>query len=93
MVGAMQTLRLSCSWFWVDVRLNVVNGHWVASADTPYGPSLGVAATAREAIVKSLEGFEGAIDELLASAPAYIVDEGWPTSRDPLRDRRSGRDA
>ncbi len=88
----MQTLRLSCSWFWVDVRLNVVNGRWVASADTPYGPSLGVGTTARQAIVKSLEGFEGAIDELLASAPGYIVDDGWPASRDPLRDRGTAQD-
>jgi hypothetical protein len=73
---AMHTVRLSCSWFWVDVRLNAVNGRWVASADTPYGPSLGVGLTPREAITKSLEEFEDAVDELLASAPAQLIDDG-----------------
>lgn len=68
-MGTVQILRLSCSWFWVDVRLNTVNGHWVASADLPSGPSVGVGSTPREAIAQLLEEFHGVVDELLASAP------------------------
>lgn len=73
-MGTMQTLRLSCSWFWVDIRLNTLNGRWVASADLPDGPSVGVGSTPREAITESLEGFEGVIDELLASAPDELLE-------------------
>lgn len=70
----MQTVRLSCSWFWVDVRLLAVNGHWIASVDTPEGPSIGVGDTAREAISESLQDFEGTLDELLASAPDGLLE-------------------
>ncbi len=70
----MQTVRLTCSWFWVDLRINDLNGRWIASADLPDGPSLGIGTTPREAIAKSLVGFEDAIDELLASAPADLLD-------------------
>lgn len=30
----MISLRLRCSTFWVDVRLNEINRRWIASADT-----------------------------------------------------------
>jgi hypothetical protein len=73
-MGTMQTLRLSCSWFWVDIRLKGIDGRWVASADLPNGPSIGVGTTPREAIVASLDGFEGEIDELLASAPVGVLE-------------------
>ena len=69
----MQTLRLSCSWFWVDIRLNALNGRWVASVDLPDGPSVGTGSTPREAITQSLEGFAGVVDELLASAPDGLL--------------------
>jgi hypothetical protein len=36
------TLRLTCAVFWVDVRLQEINGRWIASAGTPHGPSLGL---------------------------------------------------
>lgn len=63
----MDTLRLSCSTCWVDVRLREMNGRWIASADTPDGPSLGLGLGAVEAIEAALEPFEGIVDELLAS--------------------------
>jgi hypothetical protein len=55
--------------FWVDVRLTHMDGGWIASADTPNGPSLGLGSLPREAIAQSLEPFEGAVDELLESVP------------------------
>jgi hypothetical protein len=66
----MIVLRLTYSAFWVDVRLREINGRWIASADTPEGPSLGVGLDAREAIEQALRPFEGIVDELLASLPA-----------------------
>ena len=38
----VRTMRLACSGFWADVRLTQLRGRWVASADTPDGPSLGL---------------------------------------------------
>ena len=63
----MIVLRLTCSAFWVDVRLRELNGRWIASADTPDGPSLGMGKGAIEAVEHALEPFEGIVDELLAS--------------------------
>jgi hypothetical protein len=63
----MQTLRLSCATFWVDLRLCEVNGRWIASADTTDGPSLGLGLGAMEAIEAALEPFHGIVDELMAS--------------------------
>jgi hypothetical protein len=65
----MDTLRLSCSTFWVDVRLREINGRWIASADTPGGPSVGLGLDAIEAIERALLPFEGIVDELRASLP------------------------
>ena len=65
----MIVLRLTCSAFWVDVRLREINGRWIASADTPDGPSLGLGERAIDAIAAALTPFEGIADELLASAP------------------------
>ena len=63
-------LRLTCSVVWVDVRLREINGRWIASADTPDGPSLGLGLEAREAIEGALKPFEGIVEDLLASLPA-----------------------
>lgn len=60
----MIRLRLTCS---TDVRLRELNGRWIASADTPDGPSLGLGTGAVQAIEEALEPFEGIVDELLAS--------------------------
>ena len=50
-------------------RLREINGRWIASADTPDGPSLGLGEQAIEAIQHALQPFNGIIDELLASVP------------------------
>ncbi|MDP9270408.1 MAG: hypothetical protein M3P14_05460 [Chloroflexota bacterium] len=65
----MILLRLTCSTFSVDVRLREINGRWIASADTPDGPSLGLGETASDAVEAALAPFEGIVDELLASLP------------------------
>jgi hypothetical protein len=65
----MIVLRLTCSVFWVDVRLREINGRWIASADTPTGPSLGLGERAIEAVEAALAPFEWIADELLASLP------------------------
>jgi hypothetical protein len=62
-------LRLYCSTFWVEVRLREINGRWIASADTPGGPSLGLGKGAVEAIEHALEPYADIAEELLASLP------------------------
>jgi hypothetical protein len=63
----MNTLRLTCSTFWVDVRLREMNGRWIASADTVNGPSMGLGLGAIEAIEAALEPFDGIVEELMSS--------------------------
>jgi hypothetical protein len=65
--GSMEILRLSCSTFYVDVRLIEIDGRWIASADTPGGPSLGLGLSAPEAIEAALEPFGALADELLGN--------------------------
>jgi hypothetical protein len=65
----LRRLTCSASAFWVDVRLREINRRWIASADTPDGPSLGLGQRAVDAIEGALEPFEGIVDELLASLP------------------------
>lgn len=66
---AMILMRLTSSVFWVDVRLREINGRWIASADTPDGPSLGMGQDAMEAIEMALQPFGSIARELLASVP------------------------
>ena len=68
----LRTMRLTCEAFWVDVRLGHVDGRWVASADTPAGPSLGLGRQPLEALCEALEPFAGAVDELLESLPDVL---------------------
>jgi hypothetical protein len=63
----MMVPRLTCTAFWVDVRLLEINGRWIASADTPDGPSLGLGDEPMPAIEGALEPYHGIADELLAS--------------------------
>jgi hypothetical protein len=74
----VHTLRLSCDRHRLSVEVRVVgmNGRWIASADTPDGPSLGLAFTPRRALVLALEPFDGVIPELLATAPPELLDHG-----------------
>ncbi len=68
-MSGLRTLRLICPEFWADVRLRQVDGRWLASADTPGGPSLGLGRYPIEALAHALEPFDGSVDELLATAP------------------------
>lgn len=70
----MIQLRLTSSLLGVDVRLLEINGRWIASADTPDGPSLGLGESALIAIEMALQPFDGIVDELLASVPRRGLD-------------------
>ena len=52
-----------------DVRVWQVAGHWLASADTPDGPSLGLGRHPAEALADGLQPFDGYVDEPLATVP------------------------
>jgi len=69
----MIQLRLTCLALWVDVRLREINGRWIASADTPDGPTLGLGKGAIEAVEHALEPFGVIADELLASLPSVAI--------------------
>jgi hypothetical protein len=42
---------------------------WIASADTPDRPSLGLGYLPTEALEESLAAYEGAVDDLMRDAP------------------------
>jgi hypothetical protein len=65
--------RLYCEFFWVDARVSRQNGNWIASVDSPDGPTLAAARTALSALAEALEPFEGMRMELLDSAPPELV--------------------
>lgn len=73
----MHQLRLHCTLFYVDVRLREFNGRWVASADTPDGPTLGWGMSAVDALWMALEPFDGVIEELLASLSDELAAPFW----------------
>jgi hypothetical protein len=41
LVVVVVKMRLYCPEFWVDMRVTEFDGAWLASADTPDGPTLG----------------------------------------------------
>lgn len=70
----IRTLRLSCTTFVVETRyVQLRRGRWIASADTPRGPTLGYGTTGFAAMWMALQPFEGVIDELLASVPSEAL--------------------
>jgi hypothetical protein len=71
---AVRTLRLTCSEFYVDARLTAVDGRWLASADTPDGPSMGTGDTPVDALIQAPEPFGGVIHELLACLPPDLAN-------------------
>ena len=75
-MSRVREFRLHYRQFWVDVRLYERDGRWLASADTPDGPSLRTGWTPLAALVEALEPFEGMIDELLATAPPGLLESG-----------------
>ena len=48
-MSPLHTLRLMAPDFWVDVRLRRHDGRWIASADMPDGPTLGLGRNPAEA--------------------------------------------
>ncbi len=70
-----RNFRLLSSGFWVDVRLRQIRGRWIASADTPDGPSVGVSWFPQNAVRAALQPFHGMVDELMGTAPAELR---WP---------------
>jgi hypothetical protein len=62
----MILVRLAGPTIAVQVRLMEVRGRWIASADTPVGPSLGLGFGPEEAIEGALQPFQE-IAELLRS--------------------------
>ena len=71
-MSAIREFRLRGPGFWVDVRLYQLNGRWPASADAPGGPTLRTGYSPLAALTEALEPFDGAIGQLLDSAPADI---------------------
>jgi hypothetical protein len=65
----METFHLECSVCDVDLRVREFNARWIASADTPDGPSLGCGRSAFEAIWQALAPYDGVVGELLAALP------------------------
>ena len=70
-------LKLSCSEFWVDVRLTQFERKWLACADAPGGTTLGLGYQPLEALMAALDPFDGMVDELLRSTPDELF---WATS-------------
>ena len=75
-MSAVRSFRLHHQQVWVDVRLYEVDGRWLASADTPEGPSLRTGWTPLAALTEALEPFDGIITELLKTAPPHLLREG-----------------
>ena len=71
-MSAVRTIRLVCPEFWADVRVAHIRGRWIASADTPEGPSLGLGRYPIEALAGALEPFDGYLEDLLATVPAEL---------------------
>jgi hypothetical protein len=53
-----------------------LNNRWIAVADTPEGPTLGLAWTPHQALLRALEPFEGVIEDLLQTAPEDFLEHG-----------------
>ena len=68
-MSPVRTMRLVCSGFSADVRLTQFRGRWVASADTPQGPSLGLGWFPIDALEDALEPFDAFVEELMTSVP------------------------
>jgi hypothetical protein len=76
-MSGVRQFRLHYQHYFVDVRLYQVDGRWLASADTPDGPSLRTGWTPLAALAEALEPFDGIVDQLLQTAPPGLLDRGW----------------
>ena len=66
--------RLHSDYFWVEARVSRQNGRWLASVDTPDGPTLAWGRTALSALVGALEPFDSLAIRLIHSAPPDLID-------------------
>ncbi len=66
--------RLHSDYFWVDAQLSLQDGRWLASVDTPRGPTTAWGATALSALANALEPFDSMAIRLLHSAPPDLID-------------------
>lgn len=61
----------------VHMRYVGLNGRWLASADTPCGPTLASGLTPLAALWRALSPYEEIIDQLMAHLPDGVVrDDG-----------------
>jgi hypothetical protein len=67
-------MRLYCREFWVDLKVTAFEGAWLASADTPDGPTVGRGRSALSAAVNALEPFDGYVEDLIRSGPPELFD-------------------
>jgi hypothetical protein len=82
----MRRVQLSCSTFWVDVRVAIIDGRWVASADTPDGLSTNCLRASRTASA-------GARQRLRAlDAGGSVGTDIEPETRGVPANRRSGKE-
>ena len=65
-------MRLQCPEFSVDMRVADFGGAWLASADTPNGPTLGRGRSALSAAIHALAPFDGYVEDLIRSAPPEL---------------------
>jgi hypothetical protein len=70
----LRTMRLSCSDFWVDVRLGHVDGRYCVSGHSRRSESR-PRLVPLDALADALTPFDGAVAELLESAPDVLY---WP---------------
>jgi hypothetical protein len=70
--GFLRTLRLELETIPIDVRLLRINRRWLASTDTPQGPTLGCAKDALAALYLALDPFQPAIEPLLDRLAAVV---------------------
>jgi hypothetical protein len=68
----LRTLRLELPTIRVDVRLQRINRRWLASTDTPQGPTLGCGTDPLAALYVALDPFQPAIDPLLDGLSALM---------------------
>ena len=68
----MRTLRLDLATIRVDVRLQHINRRWLASTDTPQGPTLGCGKDPLAALYVALDPFQPWIEPLLDRLAALV---------------------
>ena len=72
----MHYLRLSCTEFWVDARVSGINGRWLASADTPDGPSIGLGWTPSQALTRRPRAIDGLVENWHELLPRELFEHG-----------------